>query len=143
MTLSCLFRIASVCSLSIFAFGAPLYGQTAAPTKPAAPSGNAARETIDVLEAQKLKDAIGKEVTATGHVVGVGLDAKSGNVFLNFSRDRDSGFVVMIKGSAAKAAGVDLKEKYNGKDVAVTGVLSLFKNKTEIVVQSLEQIEIK
>ncbi len=111
------------------------------PTKPAAPA--AAKESIEASEAEKLKGAIGREVTVTGRIVAAGQDAKSGNVFLNFSRDRDSGFVAMIQGRVAKGAGTDLKEKYQGKEVAVTGVLSLFKNKTEIVVQDLAQIAVR
>lgn len=119
---------------------APLQAQTsAAPSAPAAAAG----DSIDATDTQKLKDSIGKEVKVAGKVVNVGQDARSGNVFLNFSRDRESGFVVMIKGGVAKGAGTDLKEKYNGKDVVVTGIVQLFKNKTEIVVGSLDQITVK
>lgn len=114
------------------------------PAKPSTPSTSAsAAETIEATDAQKLKDSVGKEVKVTGKVIGVGQDSRSGNVFLNFSRDRDTGFVVMVQGSVAKGAGVDLKEKYNGKEVVVTGLVKLFKNKTEIVVTSLDQIAVK
>lgn len=118
---------------------APLQAQTAA--APAAPATSG--DTVEATDAQKLKDSIGKEIKVSGKVVNVGSDSRSGNVFLNFSRDRETGFVVMIKGSVAKAAGTDLKEKYNGKDVVVTGMVQLFKSKTEIVVSSLEQIVVK
>lgn len=118
---------------------APLQAQTAA--APAAPATSG--DSVDATDSQKLKDSIGKEVKVSGKVVNVGSDSRSGNVFLNFSRDRETGFVVMIKGSVAKAAGTDLKEKYNGKDVVVTGMVQLFKSKTEIVVNSLDQIVVK
>ena len=95
-----------------------MQAQTAA--APAAPA--AAGEAIDASDAQKLKDSIGKEVKVSGKVVNVGSDTRSGNVFLNFSRDRESGFVVMIKGSVAKSAGcsgkVTVEAKLKNKRVA-------------------------
>lgn len=133
-------RILSALALALtLGCAAPLQAQSSAPAAPAAASS----DTIEATDSQKLKDSIGKEVKVSGKVVNVGQDARSGNVFLNFSRDRESGFVVMIKGGVAKGAGGDLKEKYNGKDIVVTGMIQLFKNKTEIVVGSLDQIVVK
>lgn len=135
--------IRTLCCLAALALALTIPSAPALRAQPPASSSTASGDTIEASDSQKLKDSIGKEVKVSGKVVAVGQDSRSGNVFLNFSRDRETGFVVMIKGSVAKAAGTDLKEKYAGKDVVVTGMVQLFKSKTEIVVSSLDSIVVK
>ena len=86
-----------------------------APAAPVAP----AKEAVSAADAAQRKELVGKEVSVSGRVAGTGRDERSGMVFLNFSRDRNNGFVTVIKGSVAKGGNVDPKAQYEGKDVTV------------------------
>ncbi len=140
--------VISAVALTILAFSAPPVALAQKPAAPAATPAPAApatpeKETVPAGEGAKLKDMAGKEVSVSGRVIRTGRDERSGMIFLDFSRDRNNAFVTVIKGATAKGANLDPKARYEGKDVIVTGVITLFKDNPQIVVTSLEQIQVR
>jgi DNA/RNA endonuclease YhcR with UshA esterase domain len=96
--------------------------------------------SIDARKTEKLFASIGKEVAVRGKVVSVGKSNADKIRFLDFTTDRQHGFVAAIFPAAYKATG-DL-EKYKGQRVEVRGILEAYKAKTQIKVAKASQLTI-
>ena len=94
--------------------------------------------SIDARKTEKLLASIGKEVAVRGKVLSVGKSDADKIRFLDFTTDRERGFVAAIFPAAYKAIG-DL-EKYKGQRVEVRGVLEAYKAKTQIKVTKASQL---
>jgi DNA/RNA endonuclease YhcR with UshA esterase domain len=94
--------------------------------------------TIDALKTKKLLASIGKEAVVRGKVLTLGKSDADKIRFLDFTTDRQHGFVAAIFPAAYKAIG-DL-EKYKGQRVEVRGVLEAYKAKTQIKVTKASQL---
>jgi DNA/RNA endonuclease YhcR with UshA esterase domain len=94
--------------------------------------------SIDARKTEKLFASIGKEVAVRGKVLSVGKSDADKIRFLDFTTDRQHGFVAAIFPAAYKAIG-DL-EKYKGQRVEVRGILEAYKAKTQIKVTKASQL---
>jgi len=98
---------------------------------------------MPVIEAKKtarLFKFIGKEVAVRGVVLTVGKSQADKIRFLDFTTDRDHGFVAAIFPAAYKAIG-DL-QKYKGQRIEVRGTLEAYKAKTQIKVTRATQLTV-
>ena len=96
--------------------------------------------TIDARQTDKLFASVGKEAVVRGKVLTMGKSDADKIRFLDFTTDRDRGFVAAIFPAAYKAIG-DL-EKYKGQRVEVRGVLEAYKAKTQIKVTKASQLKL-
>jgi DNA/RNA endonuclease YhcR with UshA esterase domain len=96
--------------------------------------------TIDARKTNKLFAHIGQEVVVRGKVISVGKSEADKIRFLDFTTDRERGFVAAIFPATYKAIG-DL-EKYKDQRVEVRGILEAYKAKTEIKVTKASQLTI-
>lgn len=96
--------------------------------------------SIEARKTEKLFASIGKEVAVRGKVLSVGKSNADKIRFLDFTTDRQHGFVAAIFPAAYKATG-DL-EKYKGQRVEVRGTLEAYKAKTQIKVTKASQLTI-
>lgn len=96
--------------------------------------------TIDARKTNRLFAHIGKDVVVSGEVLTVGKSDADKIRFLDFTTDRERGFVAAIFPAAYKHIG-DL-EKYKGRRVEVRGVLEAYKAKTQIKVTKASQLTI-
>ena len=94
--------------------------------------------TIDARKTNKLISLIGQEVVVRGKVISVGKSDADKIRFLDFTTDRERGFVAAIFPATYKAIG-DL-EKYKDQRVEVRGILEAYKAKTEIKVTKASQL---
>ena len=94
--------------------------------------------TIDARKKDKLFASVGKEVVVRGNVISVGKSDADKIRFLDFTTDRERGFVAAIFPAAYRAIG-DL-EKYKGQRVEVRGILEAYKSKTQIKVTKASQL---
>lgn len=94
--------------------------------------------SVDARKTEQLWASIGKEVTIRGKVLSVGKSEADKIRFLDFTTDRQHGFVAAIFPAAYKAIG-DL-EKYKGQRVEVRGILEAYKAKTQIKVTKASQL---
>lgn len=93
---------------------------------------------IDAKKAVPLFNCIGKHVAVPGVLVSVAKNEADKIRFLDFTIDRQHGFVAAIFPAAYKATG-DLK-KYKGQRVEVGGILEAYKSKTQIKVTTASQL---
>lgn len=96
--------------------------------------------TIDARKTTKLFASIGKEVVVRGKVISVGKSDADKIRFLDFTTDRQQGFVAAIFPAAYKSIG-DL-EKYKAQRVEVRGTLESYKSKTQIKVTRASQLKL-
>jgi len=96
--------------------------------------------TIDARKSDKLFTRLGQEVVVRGKVLSAGKSEADKIRFLDFTTDRQHGFVAAIFPAAYKAIG-DL-EKYKGQCVEVRGILEAYKAKTQIKVTKASQLTI-
>jgi DNA/RNA endonuclease YhcR with UshA esterase domain len=96
--------------------------------------------SIDARKTEQLWASIGKEVTIRGKVLSVGKSEADKIRFLDFTTDRQHGFVAAIFPAAYKAIG-DLA-KYKGQRVEVRGILEAYKAKTQIKVTRASQLKL-
>jgi DNA/RNA endonuclease YhcR with UshA esterase domain len=90
------------------------------------------------LEAQK---HVGETATITDRVDGVHQSGK-GNIFLNMGgKYPNQAFTAFIPSSSA--AQFSQPQQYEGRTVAVSGKITLYRGKPEIIVNSLSQIVAK
>ena len=94
--------------------------------------------SIDARKTEQLWASIGKEVTVRGKVLSVGKSEADKIRFLDFTTDRQHGFVAAIFPAAYKAIG-DLA-KYKCQRVEVRGILEAYKSKTQIKVTKASQL---
>lgn len=94
--------------------------------------------TIDARKNDKLVPCLGQEVVVRGKVLSIGKSEADKIRFLDFTTDRQHGFVAAIFPAAYKAIG-DL-EKYKGQRVEVRGILEPYKAKTQIKVTRATQL---
>jgi DNA/RNA endonuclease YhcR with UshA esterase domain len=94
--------------------------------------------SVDARKTEKLFASIGQEAVVRGKVISVGKSDADKIRFLDFTTDRERGFVAAIFPAAYKAIG-DL-EKYNGQRVEVRGILEAYKSKTQIKVTKASQL---
>jgi len=94
--------------------------------------------SIDARKTEKLFASIGQEAVVRGKVISVGKSNADKIRFLDFTTDRQHGFVAAIFPAAYKAIG-DL-EKYKGQRVEVRGILEAYKSKTQIKVTKASQL---
>jgi DNA/RNA endonuclease YhcR with UshA esterase domain len=94
---------------------------------------------ISATDQAALTANVGKQVVAEGVVVSAAKGPNDGARFLNFSDDT-TGLSALI----VPAVYSDLKplEEYEGKTVKVTGKLDAYKEKTQIRVSRIAQIEV-
>ena len=96
--------------------------------------------TIDARKTDKLFASVGQEIVVQGKVISVGKSDADKIRFLDFTTDRERGFVAAIFPAAYKAIG-DL-EKYKDQRVEVRGILEAYKAKTQIKVTKASQLTI-
>jgi DNA/RNA endonuclease YhcR with UshA esterase domain len=94
--------------------------------------------TIDARKTDKLFASVGQEIVVQGKVISVGKSDADKIRFLDFTTDRERGFVAAIFPATYKAIG-DL-EKYKGQRVEVRGILEAYKAKTQIKVTKASQL---
>jgi len=128
---------ALLCSAALLAaFAAPAaVRQTAA--APAAQSP--AQTATEVVPWEKAGDYLGKQITVEGVIV----DTKNSNksCFLNFSKTRDSFYVVVFE-PALTGYDVAPAEKFRGKKIRVSGTVTQYKERPQIQVKQTTQIVI-
>ena len=84
---------------------------------------------------------MGETATITGTVDGVHQSGK-GNIFLNMGgKYPNQAFTAFIP--SASAAQFSNPQQYEGRTVAVSGKITLYKGKPEIIVNSTSQISAK
>jgi hypothetical protein len=84
---------------------------------------------------------VGETATITGTVDGVHQSGK-GNIFLNMGgKYPNQAFTAFIP--SASAAQFSNPQQYEGRTVAVSGKITLYKGKPEIIVNSTSQISAK
>ena len=96
--------------------------------------------TIDAHKTKKLFACVGKEVVVRGKVQSVGKSQADKIRFLDFTTDREHGFVAAIFPVTFKTLG-DL-EKFKGQSVEVRGILEAYKAKTQIKVTKASQLKL-
>lgn len=94
--------------------------------------------TIDAAKTNKLFSHLAKDVVVSGRVLTVGKSDADKIRFLDFTTDREHGFVAAIFPAAYKDIGN--LEKYKGQRVEVRGVLEAYKAKTQIKVTKASQL---
>jgi DNA/RNA endonuclease YhcR with UshA esterase domain len=94
--------------------------------------------SIDARKMEQVWASIGREVAVRGKVVSADKSEADKIRFLDFTIDRQHGFVAAIFPAAYKATG-DLK-KYKGQRVEVGGILEAYKSKTQIKVTTASQL---
>jgi DNA/RNA endonuclease YhcR with UshA esterase domain len=94
---------------------------------------------ISATDQEALTANVGNQAVVEGVVVSAAKGPNDGARFLNFSEDK-TGFSALI----VPAVFPDLKplEEYEGKTVKVTGKLDTYKDKTQIRVSRITQIEV-
>lgn len=90
--------------------------------------------------AAEAKKQVGKEWTVEYTVGNVGANSGKTMYYLNSEKDfrSDANFVVVVPAKVAK--GVAVEKRYLGKKVKVTGAVTEFRDRPQIVVKSLDQI---
>jgi alkaline phosphatase D len=121
--------------------------------KPGAIAGRAgARARLasgEPITPELVKKLLGEKVTIEIEVEASGASATSGLIFLNSEENRlhDDNFTVVLEKTAQaklKDAGIsDIRGHFEGKTIRVSGVLSTFRDRPQIVVSDVGQIEIK
>jgi alkaline phosphatase D len=100
------------------------------------------------LTAALVKELLKKDVTLEMTVQATGMSAGNGLVFLNSETDRTNpdNFTVVIDKpgqQALQASGIaNPREHFQGKKIAVTGTLSLFREQPQIIVSAANQIRL-
>ena len=94
--------------------------------------------SIDARKTEKLFASIGQEAVVRGKVISAGKSDADKIRFLDFTTDRQHGFVAAIFPAAYKAIGN--LEKYKGQHVEVRGILEAYKSKTQIKVTKASQL---
>src|SRR6266566_9150500 len=90
---------------------------------------------------QEAPKHVGETATITGTVDGVHQSGK-GNIFLNMGgKYPNQAFTAFIP--SASAAQFSQPQQYEGRTVAVSGKITLYKGKPEIIVNSPSQISAK
>jgi alkaline phosphatase D len=108
--------------------------------------GRARLATGELLTDEEVARHLKKKVTIEMAVTATG--AAGGLVFLNSASERlsEENFTVVLDGMAQEAlkkTGVDdPRQHFDGRTVRVTGVLTLFRERPQIIVSELSQIEI-
>jgi DNA/RNA endonuclease YhcR with UshA esterase domain len=94
---------------------------------------------VSATDKAALTANVGKQVVAEGVVVSAAKGSNDGARFLNFSEDTNGLSALIVP-----AVYSDLKplEEYEGKTVKVTGKLDTYKDKTQIRVSRIAQIEV-
>ena len=94
--------------------------------------------SIDARKTEELFASIGQEAVVRGKVISAGKSDADKIRFLDFTTDRQHGFVAAIFPAAYKAIGN--LEKYKGQHVEVRGILEAYKSKTQIKVTKASQL---
>jgi DNA/RNA endonuclease YhcR with UshA esterase domain len=90
---------------------------------------------------QEAAKHVGETAAITGSVDGVHQSGK-GNIFLNMGgKYPNQAFTAFVPSSSA--AQFSNPQQYEGKTVAVSGKITLYKGKPEIIVNSPSQISVK
>jgi DNA/RNA endonuclease YhcR with UshA esterase domain len=90
---------------------------------------------------QEAAKHVGETATITGAVDGMHQSGK-GNIFLNMGgKYPNQAFTAFIP--SASAAQFPNPQQYEGRTVAVSGKITLYKGKPEIIVNSASQISVK
>ena len=112
---------------------------------PAATAPAASGETIDAVDIEKIKAAVGKTVTVKGACSGVFV-ARSGRILINFvGANRD--FVGMITKENADAVNAgfsgDVAKALQGNNVSLTGEVKLYRESPQIEITKPDQIKVE
>jgi alkaline phosphatase D len=112
-------------------------------------SGSAARlASGEPITAALVKKLLNQKITIAMEVESSGM-SKAGLIFLNSEENRtsDANFTIVLDKDAQaklKEAGVkDIRQHYDGKTIRVTGTLSTFNSRPQIIVSDPAQIEVK
>lgn len=89
---------------------------------------------------QKASDYIGKKVTIKGTVVSTYMAGTA--CFLNFSSEYQSAFCAVIFASALPLFPANPERHYRDRSVRVTGTVTNYKDRPQIIVEAPSQIEI-
>jgi DNA/RNA endonuclease YhcR with UshA esterase domain len=143
-------RCMPIALLAALAFSAPAFAEDAAPaTPPATPPASqptTAGAVVDVKDLDKIKAAVGKELSVRGKVSGT-FKSKTGSVIiLNFEGvNRDFVAAVAKENIDTVNAGYegDVAKAVEGKTIVVTGPIKLYKEKPELMISKPDQIKIE
>jgi alkaline phosphatase D len=100
------------------------------------------------LTSEEIAKSLNKKVTILMEVHATGMSAGQGLVFLNSSVDRtseDNFTIVLDKKAQADLAKVGVKSPrihFEGKTIRVTGTLSLFRERPQIIVSEASQVQV-
>lgn len=101
---------------------------------------------IPITDTAALKASVGKSVTVTGKVSRVGMSKSGFIVFINFEGVPSGGFSAVVKSANLTeiewAAGANLDLALPGRLIAVSGVISLYKEAPQIELKSASQIRV-
>ena len=88
------------------------------------------------------RNYLGQTETVEGRIVTTYRDPEWNMVFLNFYDPYEGSFAIVITSSALKNFNFEPEDFYLNKEVRVTGLIGLFQEIPEIVVESPSQIEV-
>jgi DNA/RNA endonuclease YhcR with UshA esterase domain len=99
---------------------------------------------VKAEDIEKIKEYDGKLITVVGTIKRVNK-AKSGKVtFINFGDDWKSSFTcIVFEGDVEKFKDAGGLESYLNKNVKLTGVVTIYKDKPEIILKSPNQITVQ
>ncbi len=104
--------------------------------------------TGEPITAAVVKKLLKEKVTVEMEVEATGMSATSGLIFLNSEESRlsDDNFTVVLEKAVQaklKDAGIkDIRGHFDGKTIRVTGILSTFRDRPQIIVSEPGQIEV-
>ena len=101
---------------------------------------------IPITDTVALKAQVGKMVSVSGKVSRVGMSKSGFIVFINFEGVRSGGFTAVVKSAnlseIERAAGANIDAALPGRRIAVSGVISLYKETPQIELKTADQIKV-
>ena len=101
---------------------------------------------IPITDTAALKAHVGKRVSVSGMVSRVGMSKGGFIVFINFEGARPGGFSAVVKSASLpeieQAAGANLDAALPGRRIAVSGIISLYKEAPQIELKTADQIKV-
>lgn len=90
---------------------------------------------------QQAKHYVGYEITVAGTIVSTG-QSRDGQVnFLNFHEDWRGKFYMVLFDDLANTLDQSVSEQFSGKEVRVTGVVELHRNRPQLKILSMDQVK--
>ena len=129
--------------LVVLALTAPTLAAEAPPSTEPAPATQPA-EKLEVTNFDAIKAAVDKTITVTGTVSRTGWSPRGNILFINFESVGRDGFSVVVPkdNKDAVAQYGEAAEQLQGKQVEITGKITLYRDKPQIQIATADQIKI-